>query len=252
MITVSILTKNNEKTLKKALDSVKHLDEIIVLDTGSTDNTVKIAEEYGNVKIYKGVLSGFGDARNRLAKLAENDWILVLDSDEELSEKLKKELLELKLNPRCVYSAPFHNYYNNKQIKHCGWHREFHIRLYNKKYAAFDNALVHEGLIIKNVQIKKLKNPINHYSYNSIGDFLTKMQRYSTLFAEQNSLKGKKTSFLKAVFHGIFAFFKTYIIKCGILDGKEGFMISVYNANTAFYKYLKLNELNNASKSSVS
>lgn len=244
MITVATLTNNNSSTIAKALASAQCFDEIIILDSGSTDNTLEIASSFPNVKIHRTKFSGFGNLRNIASDLAKNNWILVLDSDEEITNELAKEISTLNLDPNCVYSIPFHNYFNGKHIKTCGWFPDCHVRLYNKTKTRFDTALVHEGIITSNLNIKKLKNPINHYSYRSIDDFLSKMQTYSTLFARQNHLK-KKSSFLTAVGHSIFSFFKCYILKKGIIQGKEGFLISMYNANTTFYKYLKLNEINN-------
>ena len=245
MITVATLTNNNQTTITKALDSARRFDEIIILDTGSTDDTLVIAKTYPNVKIHKHEFLGFGNLRNIASELANNDWVLVLDSDEEITDELYHEIASLSLDPNTVYSIPFHNYYNMKHITSCGWFPDYHVRLYNKKVTCFDKALLHEGIIIKKgLSVKKLRNPINHYSYKSIDDFLLKMQTYSTLFAKQNHLK-KKSSFLKALSHSFFSFFKCYILKKGITQGKEGLLISIYNANTTFYKYLKLDEINN-------
>lgn len=247
MITITILTKNNENIISKSLNSVKRFEEVIILDSGSNDKTLEIAKKYSNVKVFTFDFIGFGQMRNKAAELATNDWILALDSDEEVSDELFLEISKLLLNQNEVYSIPFHNFYNEKLITSCGWYPEYHLRLYNKKITSFDDALVHEGIRNHNLSIKKLKSPINHYSYRSIDDFLIKMHAYSSLFAKQNYLK-KKSSLLKAIFHSIFAFFKGYIIKKGIFQGKEGFIICIYNANTAFYKYLKLYEMNKSKR----
>ncbi len=250
MITVAILTKNNERTIQRALESAKSFSEVIVLDSGSQDATLKIASSFKNVKIFEASFSGFGAMRNLAAEKSKNDWILALDSDEELSSKVLEELTHLSLDPNAAYSFPFFNYYNEKHIKCCGWHPERHIRLYNRKTAKFSQDLVHEALIKDGLAIKMIKYPINHYSIGSVDDFLNKIQFYSTLFAKQHH--GQKSSFFKAFSHGVFSFFKSYIIKKGFLGGKEGFIISVYNANSAFYKYLKLHELNNKNASDFS
>jgi glycosyltransferase involved in cell wall biosynthesis len=237
------LTKNNEITIKKVLDSTKDFDEVIIIDTGSNDQTLKIAEKYLNVKIKKVPFSNFSDLRNFAAKQAKNEWILALDSDEVLSHKLVKEIKQLSLSSNTIYSIPFENYYNNKHIKSCGWKNEKHIRLYNKNKTGFLPALIHESIDKKEKKIVSLHHPICHFSYRNIDDFLKKMQFYSSLFACQYQNK-KKSSFSKAIIHGLGAFFKSYIIKKGFLEGKEGFIISFYISNTAFYKYLKLSEKN--------
>lgn len=241
MISVGILTKNSQKHLKKVLDNTKAFDEVIVLDTGSEDNTLEIASTYPNVKIYKSEFLGFGPLRNKLASLATNDWILAVDSDEIPTEKLVEEILNIHLDENYIYSILFHNYYNDRHITFCGWNNERHVRLYNKKKTKFSDKLVHEKIIENGVNIKNLQHPIHHYSYDTTDDFLRKMQYYSSLFAKENKDK-KESSLLKAIFHGFFAFIKSYILKGGMFGGKEGFIISVYNANTAYYKYLKLAE----------
>ncbi|MDR3624529.1 MAG: glycosyltransferase family 2 protein [Chlamydiales bacterium] len=241
MISATILTKNSEKHLKKVLEALKSLDEVVLLDTGSTDNTLEIAKNFPNTSLYTSEFLGFGQVHNIAANLAKHDWILSIDSDEIISSKLLQEIQNSKLNKRCVYSFPRLNYYCNKQIKWCGWYPERVTRLYNKTTTKFSEDKVHEKVLKVNMSEIKLTNPVHHYPYSSIADFLTKMQHYSTLFAEQNKDK-KKSSVFKAISHGLFAFFKSYILKRGFLGGYEGFLISTYNGNTAFYKYLKLFE----------
>jgi len=247
MITIAILTKNSERTLKKTLESTKRFSEVILLDTGSKDATLEIAKNYKNVKIFFSDFDGFGNLRNKAASYASNDWILALDSDEVISEELFLELEKLKLETTICYEIPFINYYNNKQIKCCGWYPESHVRLYNKKNTSFDDSYVHESVIFKKNKIKKLKSYIYHTSYLCTDDFLHKMQLYTSLFARQNKGK-KKSSFAKAISHSIMAFIKSYILKKGFLGGKEGLVISIYQANTSFYKYLKLYEVNQEEK----
>ena len=247
MITIAILTKNSERTVEKTLISSKDFDEVVILDTGSTDKTLEISKKFKNTKIITSKFSKFGILRNEAAKHAKNDWVLALDSDEVISKNLFLEISNLSLSPATLYSIPFINFYKDKRIKYSGWGGESHIRLYNKKETQFDEAFLHEKVMKKDLTVKKLKNPIYHYSYENTEDFLRKMQKYSTLFAKQNYLK-KKSSLLKAIYHALFAFFKTYFLKRGFLDGKEGFIISTYNANTAFYKYLKLAEINKNKK----
>jgi glycosyltransferase involved in cell wall biosynthesis len=250
MISIIILTKNNEKTIEQTLNSTKKFSEVLIIDTGSCDRTLKKAENFKNVKIIKNFLNsknqtlrefGFGNFRNEGAKFAKNDWILALDSDEVITQKLTQEILkEISLKENFVYSIPFLNYYNEKLIKCCGWHKRSHIRLYNRKNTSFDSSYIHEGILVnKNLKVKKLKNHIKHFPFFCIDDFLKKIEKYSSLFAKNHSYT---PSLLKAIFHGFFSFFKSYIIKKGIFYKKEGFIISLYNANCTFYKYLKLLE----------
>lgn len=244
MISVTILVKDGECTLHEVLSSLVCFDEVVIYDTGSQDNTLEIAKKFPNVTIYEKNFKGFGTCHNDAATLAKHDWILSVDADEILSPELALEILNLKLNPQAIYSIPFLNFYKNKQIKCCGWYPEKHIRLYNKKMTSFSEALVHEGIIkFPDSIVITLKHPIFHYSYQSISNFLTKMERYSSLFAKQYQHKRKSSPHI-ALMHGMAAFFKSFILKNGWLGGYEGFLISAYNGHTAFYKYLKLYELN--------
>lgn len=243
MISVTILVKNGEKHLKDVLNALRGFNEVVLYDTGSTDRTLEIAKEFSNVAIYNKKFSGFGPSHNAAANLAKNDWILSIDSDEVLSGELAKEILQRDLDPQCIYALPFHNYYNGKRIKWCGWSPEKHVRLYHRKKTAFSEAVLHEKVIGDGLKEITLHHPVNHYSYDSISDFLIKLERYSTLFAQQ--YRGKKTSSpFKALSHALFAFFKSYFLKKGFLGGYEGLLISAYMAHTAFYKYLKLYEAN--------
>lgn len=247
MISIVMLTYNSSDTIKKTLNALTAFDEVIIIDTGSKDATVDIAKTYKNTKIFSYNFDGFGLLRNEGAHLAKNDWILAIDSDEILSQELQTEILNELLNPEYIYGFYFHNFFNNKHIKCCGWHPEKHLRLYNRKQTLFSESLVHEKLIENKLKIKFFKNPVFHFPYRKLDDFLLKMSKYSTLFAIQNRDK-KKSSLSKAIIHGFFAFFKSYILQRGFLGKKEGFIISVYNANTAFYKYLKLEEINSKEK----
>ena len=239
MITVTILTKNAEETLPSVLESVSRFDEVIVLDTGSSDQTLEIAKLFPNVKTYKHSFTGFGALHNLSARYSTNDWILSLDSDEVLTKELEDEILSLKLDTRHVYSFPFDNYFNGKKIKWCGWYPDRHVRLYNNKITSFSDDKVHEKVLTNHLKVISLRSSVKHYSYRSISDFLHKMELYSSLYVEQNQ-NIKKSSLSKAIFHSLFAFIKSYIIKRGFLGGKEGYIISLYNAHTTFYKYLKL------------
>lgn len=241
MITVCILTKNAQETLYSTLESVRQFSEVLILDNGSTDATLEIARKYSNVTIYETQFCGFGPMRNKVAALASNDWLLALDSDEVVSDNLIQEIFNLSLDPNFAYTMPRNNFYRGKRIRGCGWSPDRVARLYNRKTTRYCDANVHEALETKN--LIPLHSPLLHTPFRTTEEFLAKMQHYSTLFAKQ--YQGKKTSsFSNAIAHGFFAFFRSYILKYGFIDGANGFIISLYNANTAFYKYLKLNEIN--------
>lgn len=243
MISVTILTKNAAATLFSVLQATRPFSEVIILDTGSTDETLEIASGFSNVKVRKAPFNGFGPAHNLAANHASYDWVLSLDSDEVPTSALVQEILSLNLDTQCVYSFPFHNYFNGKWIKGCGWYPDRHVRLYHKKTTAFSTDYVHEKILADRTRTVDLKHPVKHYSYRSISDLLAKMEVYTELFARQNHGK-QPSSFGKACLHGLYAFIKAYFFQRGVFVGKEGLIISLYKGQTSFYKYLKLWRLN--------
>jgi len=244
MISATVLTKNCAATLGETLASLTTFPEVIILDSGSTDGTLEVAAHFPNVKIFKSFFDGFGPMHNRATSLASHDWILSVDSDEVLSDDLIEEIHALTLSPDSVYLIERDNYFNGKRIRGCsGWYPDCVVRLYNRRKTKFSNASIHEKVESNGLKVVSLKHPIRHTPYRGMHDFLAKMQVYSTLFAEQNRGK-KESSFLKALLHGSFAFLRSYVVRRGLLAGKEGFIISAYIGQTAFYKYLKLAELN--------
>lgn len=243
MISVTILTKNSSRYLQEVLLALKSFEEVLIFDNGSTDNTLEIARRFSNVKIIEGKFEGFGPTHNKASSMAKNDWILSIDSDEVVTDEMAQEIALTNLKVDCVYSFPRNNFYNGKWIKWCGWYPDRQLRLYNRKRTSFTDAQVHEAIIHEGLEHIALKSPMIHYSYDSIAEFLNKMQSYSNLFAIQYAGK-RKSSPSKAILHGIFAFLKSYLLKKGFLGGYEGFVISAYNGHCAYYKYLKLFEAN--------
>jgi glycosyltransferase involved in cell wall biosynthesis len=242
-ITVTILTKNSEKYLEEVLKPLGDFNEVLLYDNGSTDRTCSIASQFPNVNIVRGTFDGFGITHNKASTAAKNDWILSIDSDEIVTSEMVQTIKTLALDPGSVYSFPRHNYFEGKWIRWCGWYPDRQYRLYNRKTTAFTTAEVHEAIIVEGHTHVPLDAPLIHYSYANQNDFLAKMQSYSSLFAKQYAGK-KKSSIPIAIGHGLAAFLKSYLIKRGFMGGAQGFMISIYNGNTAFYKYLKLREAN--------
>jgi glycosyltransferase involved in cell wall biosynthesis len=244
MITVTILTKNCQDTLSATIASLQKFPEVLIFDSGSTDSTLHIASQFPNVKIIHGSFTGFGPTHNTASSHATHDWILSIDSDEVPSQGLIEEIFRLDLKPDNVYQIDRRNYFNGKWVRGCGgWHPDPVVRLYHRKATHFTEDSVHEKVIVDNLRIVPLTSPLLHTPYRCMEDFLTKMQIYSSLFAEQNKDK-KHASMTKAILHSGLAFIKSYLFKKGFLGGREGLIISIYNAHTTFYKYLKLMEIN--------
>jgi len=241
MTTISaiIITKNEAHNIRECLESLHWVDEIVVVDSGSTDETIAICKEYTEHLFIANDWQGFGIQKNRALSHASKEWIFSIDADERVSSALKTEIEHTLKNAQHsdAFSIPRRSYYCGKAIHHSGWWPDYVLRLFKKDEATFSNDTVHER-VLSSGNIKKLKEPLIHYSYPSLDDVLHKMNHYSSLWAENN--KHKSSSPLKAVLRGFWAFLRTYIIRRGFLDGTEGFALAISNAEGTYYKYMKL------------
>ena len=254
-ISVCILVKNAEHTLTECLNSLREFGEIVLLDNGSTDKTLQIAQEfnaaYKNLRVYESEFIGFGALKNLCVSYAKNEWILSIDSDEVLEIQALSELKMLNLSKNCVVALGRKNLYNGEWIKACGWYPDFVWRIFNKNFTGFNGNFVHESVIIpQDTQKIYLKNALKHYAFDDINALLDKLQRYSTLYAQCNLHKNSSMS--KAVVRSFWSFLRNYFLKKGFLYGYKGFMISTCNALGVFFKYAKLYELKYSKPSSVS
>lgn len=244
-ISVTILCKDSEKTLQRTLDSLEGFGEILVYDTGSRDRTREIALSYQDrgVTLHEGPFEGFGPSHNRASALCKYDWVLSIDSDEWLSPSLKAELDYLDLdNILQVGCVRRRNYYRGRWIKGCGWWPDWQKKLYNRLFTRFDDALVHEAIIDQGAEQLRLHGLLCHEPYREIGDFLSKLQAYTQLYATMHRHQRGRISISKAIGHGFFAFFRSYFLRRGWLLGYEGWLISIYNGHQALYKYLRVYE----------
>ena len=243
-LSVTLLTKNSQKHLHANLRSLQVFDEVVVLDNGSTDQTLAIAREYANTKVICSPFIGFGPLKNLAAAKASHSWILSIDSDEVVSEELAQEILGLSLaDTSVVYSILRHNHYGKKRIEACGWDNDVVLRLYHKETTRFADLPVHEYIQTQGMQVKKLGGILNHFPFDSISQLLEKLNHYTTLFAQENRFR-KGSSPAKSYMKWAFSLFRNYILQRGFLYGYEGLAISFSNANGTFYKYMKLHEEN--------
>lgn len=239
-ITVTIITKNEEENIRRCLNSVAWADEIVILDSGSTDDTVSICREYTN-KVYETDWPGFGQQKNRALQYASGDWILSLDADEWITEELKNEIITTINNPGdyAAFEIPRLSSFCGQYMYHSGWWPDYVIRLCKNGAAKFNDRIVHEKMIVEG-KIGRLNKHIMHISYKDLESVLSKMNRYSTDSANVLHAEGEKSSIFKAVLHGLWGFIHSYIMRAGFLDGRMGFVLAVCNAESAYYKYLKL------------
>ncbi|CAK0771117.1 Lipopolysaccharide core biosynthesis glycosyltransferase KdtX [Gammaproteobacteria bacterium] len=239
-LSVIVITKNEESCISRCLASVSWADELIVVDSGSTDRTLEICQAHGSkIKIESDWL-GFGIQKNRALALAGQDWVLSIDADEWVSETLRNEIQQVLNAPasHVAFSMPRQSSYCGKYIRHSGWSPDRIIRLFRRGYAQFSNDLVHERLII-NGSVGRLSAPLMHESYQDLEEVLNKINSYSTLGAQAMEESGKQGGLGKALSHGTWAFFRTYFLRAGFLDGKEGLMLAISNAEVVYYRYLK-------------
>ena len=244
MLTVIIITKNEESHIAQCLESVKWADKIIVLDSGSSDKTVEICKQFTS-HVFETDWQGFGIQKQRALEKATGNWVLSIDADETISPQLRAEIeVAMQSSEFNGYKIPFLSNYCGKQIKHSGWYPDYHLRLFRREAGEFSNDVVHEKIYVKG-QIGFLHNPVLHDSYTDLNEVLVKINHYSTLQAQKLFERGAKSSLSKAIFRAIWKFIQTYFIKAGFLDGKHGLMLAISSAEGVYYKYLKLLELQN-------
>lgn len=243
-ISVIVITKNSAKTIERCLESVKWADEIIVLDSGSTDNTVALCQRYTQ-HVIQTDWPGFGKQKNRALDRATRDWVLSIDSDEWVDGVLQAEISATLRNPTVnVYAVPRLNQYCGKWIRHGDVGKDCVTRLFKRGHAKFSDDIVHEKLITTE-KSKRLRSSLCHNTYESIDALLHRMNLYSNLSAKIRFERGKKTNLFKAVFSMIWLFTRSYFFRAGFLDGKMGFIVCVAAAQSSYYRHIKLIELHN-------
>jgi glycosyltransferase involved in cell wall biosynthesis len=246
-ISVVIIAKNSESSIERTLDSLVEFEDVIVYDNGSTDKTMEIVKSFSDVNLIQGEFRGFGWTKNKAATYAKNDWVMIIDSDEVVNRDLLECLKTKKLQNDTVYRLNSNGFYKDIRVKYCGWTLTVK-RLFNRKITSFnDQDKVHEHILSNELKEEVLRGSINHYSYQTISEFVIKADRYSSLFA-QNNVGKKSSSPAKAFFNGLYSFIKTYFFKQGFRDGYVGLIIAFSHMVTNFYKYIKLYELNNENK----
>ncbi len=242
-LSVIIITKNEAHDIRQTLDTVRWADEIIVLDSGSTDGTPEICREYTD-KVFITDWPGFGPQKNRALAYATGDWVLSIDADERVSGELRHEITTAMIQSQySAYWIPCVSTFCGKLIKHGAWRSDRMVRFFKRDGARFSDDLVHEKIIVSG-KFGSFTAPLWHDTYRDLNEMLEKINRYSTYSAEMRAARHMPSSLSKAIGHGFWAFFNSYFLKAGFLDGKEGFMLAVANGESSYYRYLKLMYLN--------
>ena len=242
-LSVIIAARNEGHQIASCVGSVAFADEILVLDSGSTDDTVTKARNAG-ATVHLTDWPGYGPQQQRGIRLAKCDWILSLDADEVVTDSLKQELLEAISDAgsgtKCEgYRLPRHSSFCGTFMEHSGWRPDYTLRLACRQKAGFTDHFLHAHMTVSG-RVGDLKSPIVHYSYKDLDDVLEKLSRYSRGAAQDLKTQGGSSTLSKAVSKGLWAFIRTYFLRQGFRDGRMGLALAIYNSHTTYYKYLRL------------
>ena len=238
-LSVAIITLNEERNLAECLTSVAFADEIVVVDGGSRDHTCEIARAAGARVIEERDWQGFGVQKNRAIDACSGDWVLSIDADERVPQNLRAEIQTVLRNSAFdVYEIPRSSYYCGRFMLHSGWWPDYVRRLFRRGTARFSPAPVHESLQTDR-SVGRMSTPLEHWTFRTMEDVLDKVNRYSSLSAPVVIERGGRPTLSTAILHGAGAFFRTYFLRRGFLDGSHGFMLAVSNAEGSYYRYVK-------------
>jgi glycosyltransferase involved in cell wall biosynthesis len=238
LLSVIVITKNEAANIAACLDSLAFCDERIVVDSGSSDDTVRIAQSKG-ARVVAHDWQGFGAQKNFALSLAAGDWVLSIDADEHVSPQLAGLIKNVIASGGADgYEMPRLSTFCGREMRHSGWYPDYVLRLFRRGKARFTDDLVHERVICDG-RVARLAEPLNHAPVKRIEDALSRMDRYSTAGAQMLVASGKRVTFMSGILHGLWTFFRTYVLRAGFLDGRAGFLLAVANAEGTYYRYMK-------------
>lgn len=240
-LSVIIITKNEAAHIAQCLASVSFADEIIVLDSGSTDNTVELARQAGAQVHQSSDWPGFGIQKNRVLALATKEWVFSIDADERVTPALRDEIIATLQAPKCNgYEVNRLSEFCGKPIRHSGWWPDPVLRLFRRDSGKFNDVLVHESVSLSKGKTGRLKSHLLHYPHPTLDSLIDKINRYSGEAAKMMLAKGTRTGVPKIVLHSMWTFIRIYFLRLGILDGRHGFVLAVTAASGNFLRYSKL------------
>jgi glycosyltransferase involved in cell wall biosynthesis len=238
-LSVVIVAKNEAHNITDCVTSARFADEVLVLDSGSSDDTVQRAEAAG-ARVVRTDWPGYGPQVARGLGLATGAWVLSLDADERITPALRSEIEAVLADPRHDgYRLPRLSEFCGRFIHHSGWRPDYTLRLARRTKAGFTDHFLHAHMTVQGTTAD-LQQPLVHYSYPNVNDVLEKLNRYSSGHARDMQGAGKQGSLTRALLAGLFAFVRTYVLRLGFLDGRHGLMLAIFNAEYTYYKYVKL------------
>ncbi len=245
-LSVAVITFNEEKNIERLLNSVNDIaDEIVVVDSFSTDKTKNICGKFNKVKFVPHQFEGYGPQKNFAIENCAGKWIFFPDADEIIDENAKKSISQIILQEDPlfkVYNVEFNNIFLGKTLKHGGWGKVWRERFFMRNLAKYSEDIVHEEFLTKE-KIGKLQGRINHYTYENIHHHIEKSNKYTSMMAQKMFRNNKKSSVAKIIFKPAFQFLKSYFLRLGFLDGLVGFYAAVTASFYTFSKYMKLYEI---------
>lgn len=241
-LSAMLITKNAGPEFAKCLESLTFADEIVVLDSGSTDETVTIAEQFGARIFTTEDWPGFGPQRQRAQSYARGEWLFWVDTDEVVTDELATSIQQAigQATENQVFQVIRLSWFFGRFIRHSGWYPDKVVRLYRRKEYGYNDALVHEKVHCPGAAVDTLKGDLLHYTATDFASYMTKSVRYASDWAEERAQRGRKASLLSACGHSAGAFVRKYMLQRGFLDGRHGFLLAVTTAIYAFNKYAAL------------
>ncbi len=242
-LSVALITKNENDNIKACLESVAWADEIVISDSGSTDDTLEIAARFTDRIFIDRDWQGFGIQRQRAQSRATGDWVLFIDADERVTPELKEEILGvLEQDDRgSIYALSRLSWCFGDFIRHSGWYPDYVDRLFPRDKAAYNDALVHEKLVYPSSMTRaRLNGELLHFTFRDLEHWVGKTGTYAAAWAKQRELKGKTSSLTKAILHALAGFFRAYVLRRGFLDGRQGLLLAILGAYSKFLKYSDL------------
>jgi glycosyltransferase involved in cell wall biosynthesis len=241
-ISATVIVRNEEKNISDCLKSLDFADEIVVVDSGSSDRTKEICCSHPKVRFYERTWEGFGRQKNMAADLAVNDWILNVDADERVTTEMLSAMRSADLLNYAGFRVARRNFFAGRWVRYCGWYPDYNIRFYDRGRGRFSDRSVHESVECSG-QVGTLQGDLLHYTYEGISDYLQRMDRYSSLAAEEIVKSGRNPGTCSLLLRPAFTFFKMYLLKLGIFEGYLGFQLSILYSMYTFAKYAKALEL---------